>query len=222
MPQRYLNEGPLFLLFLFSLSFSFSSSFPSTIFFFSLRSFNLICFYLSYIFTTNDTMCHSTVFWYTCDHLIPTDTICPFKETLIDHTKTTTKTAYVEDACCLCKQPCSPTVESLRANLISVQKLTSVFQLESRDGHFPEEVTRFFATGEHLQWMQPGAGATPATPVSGPALTPSPTVVDASPSKSRRASAQVWSMIFPGRNNLTVIDQEVSICIEGPTITYGT
>ena len=140
-------------------------------------------------------MCHSTIFWYTCDHLIPTNTLCPFKETLIDHTKATTKTAYVEDACCLCKQPCSPSIESLRANLISVQKLTSVFQLESRDGHFPEEVTRFFATGEHLEWKRPGS--TPATPVPGPAPapvqapTPSPTVVDASPAKTRRATAQV-------------------------------
>lgn len=81
-----------------------------------------------------------------------------------------------------------------------MQKLTSVFQLESRDGHFPEEVTRFFAAGEYLQWMQPGAGAgaAPATPVPAPvqALTPSPTVVDASPSKGRRAYAQVWSVIF--------------------------
>ena len=171
------------------LLFSFDHFFPS------LQTFNLII-----LASQHDTMCHSTVFWYTCDHLIPTDTICPFKETLTDHTKTTTKTAYVEDACCLCKQPRSPVVEALRTNLISVQKLTSVFQLESRDGHFPEEVTRFFAAGEYLQWMQPGAGAgaAPATPVPAPvqALTPSPTVVDASPSKGRRAYAQVWSVIF--------------------------
>lgn len=189
LPQRYLNEAPLFLLFSsLSLSLPLLLLFSFDHFFPSLQTFNLII-----LASQHDTMCHSTVFWYTCDHLIPTDTICPFKETLIDHTKTTTKTAYVEDACCLCKQPCSPTVESLRANLISVQKLTSAFQLESRDGHFPEEVTRFFATEEHLQWKQPDAGATPATPVPGPApvqaLTPSPTVLDASPSKTRRASA---------------------------------
>ena len=193
LPQRYLNEGPLFL-FLFALSLSLSSSSSSF-----LRPFPSSHCKLSTPsqLHNHDTMCHSTVFWYTCDHLIPTDTICPFKETLTDHTKTTTKTAYVEDACCLCKQPCTPVVESLRTNLISVQKLTSVFQLESRDGHFPEEVTRFFAAGEYLQWMQPGAGGAPATPVPAPvqALTPSPTVVDASPSKSRRASAQVWFLI---------------------------
>ena len=95
--------------------------------------------------------------------------------------------------------------------------MASVFQLESRDGHFPEEVTRFFAAGEHLRWNQPGAGArpagAPATPVPAPApapvqaLTPSPTIADASPVKARRASAaQVWSMGSGEAMDLTVLE----------------
>ena len=114
-----------------------------------------------------DTMCHSTVFWYLCNHLVFNETKCPFEGTLPSHSKDFTTAAFTDHPCCLCQQPASPAVEALREGQLTPSRLQPVFGIDVNDTRFPWCVAEFFARGEHLRYKQPdprfrrdsGAGA---------------------------------------------------------------
>lgn len=112
-------------------------------------------------------MCHSTVFWYLCNHLVFNETKCPFEGTLPSHSKDFTTAAFTDHPCCLCQQPASPAIEALRANQLTPSQLQPIFGIDVNDTRFPWCVAEFFARGEHLRYKQPdprfrrgsGAGA---------------------------------------------------------------
>lgn len=100
-------------------------------------------------------MCHETVFWYACDHLVLNETKCPFVGVISDHGQGTTATSFATDVCSLCKQPPTMVIEALKANQLSCFDLAEICEVDVKEDHFPDAVAQFFAKKEHLEINQP-------------------------------------------------------------------
>ncbi|RHZ50029.1 uncharacterized protein CDV56_103283 [Aspergillus thermomutatus] len=102
-------------------------------------------------------MCHLSIFWHNCDHLIPMTLTCPFQD-LPSHTTEPTSTALLGDPCPLCRQAYPPNKQTLTTHqsLLTAQTLASILNVSVTQPGFLDMVARFFARGDHKRFDQPG------------------------------------------------------------------
>jgi hypothetical protein len=102
-------------------------------------------------------MCHLSIFWHNCDHLILMTLTCPFQD-LPSHTAEPTSTALLGDPCPLCRQAYPPSKQTLTTHqsLLTAQKLASILNVSVSQPGFLDMVARFFARGDHKRFDQPG------------------------------------------------------------------
>ncbi|RHZ61485.1 hypothetical protein CDV55_103903 [Aspergillus turcosus] len=102
-------------------------------------------------------MCHLSIFWHNCDHLIPMTLTCPFQD-LPSHTTEPTSTALLGDPCPLCRQAYPPSNQTLltHQSLLTAQILASILNVSVSQPGFLDMVARFFARGDHKRFDQPG------------------------------------------------------------------
>ncbi|GFF31849.1 hypothetical protein IFM58399_03017 [Aspergillus lentulus] len=102
-------------------------------------------------------MCHISIFWHNCDHLIPMTLTCPFQD-LPSHATEPTSTALLGEPCPLCRQAYSPSKQILTTHqsLLTAQTLASILNVSVAQPGFLDMVARFFARGDHKRFDQPG------------------------------------------------------------------
>jgi hypothetical protein len=102
-------------------------------------------------------MCHLSIFWHNCDHLIPMTLTCPFQD-LPSHTTEPTSTALLGDPCPLCRQqyPLNKQTLTTHQSLLTAQTLASILNASVAQPGFLDMVARFFARGDHKRFDQPG------------------------------------------------------------------
>jgi hypothetical protein len=102
-------------------------------------------------------MCHISIFWHNCDHLIPMTLTCPFQG-LPSHTTEPTSTALLGEPCPLCRQAYPPSKQTLTTHqsLLTAQTLASILNVSVVQPGFLDMVARFFARGDHKRFDQPG------------------------------------------------------------------
>ncbi|KAF7179094.1 hypothetical protein CNMCM7691_008023 [Aspergillus felis] len=107
-------------------------------------------------------MCHISIFWHNCDHLIPMTLTCPFQD-LPSHTIEPTSTALLGDPCPLCRQAYPPNKQTLTTHqsLLTAQTLASILNASVAQPGFLDMVARFFARGDHKRFEQPGPERAP-------------------------------------------------------------
>ncbi|KAH1277864.1 hypothetical protein KXW98_002946 [Aspergillus fumigatus] len=102
-------------------------------------------------------MCHISIFWHNCNHLIPMTLTCPFQD-LPSHTTEPTSTAILGEPCPLCRQAYPPCKQTLTTHqgLLTAETLASILNVSVAQPGFLDMVARFFARGDHKRFDQPG------------------------------------------------------------------
>lgn len=101
-------------------------------------------------------MCHITVMWHGCDHLIPSDSLCPYRNLFDQHVQDEATTNRTNDECFFCKKPGSIEFNVMKKNQMKASQLARILRVEHvGDDELQKIITGFYEKREHRNINQP-------------------------------------------------------------------